>query len=67
MNELFSSGRLVDGITLTDEYYTAHTALGLTRDDLMRVVLNTCESAFLPDFERVALVSRVQSELEKLA
>jgi adenosine deaminase len=63
---LNTDGRLVDGITLTDEYYTAHTVLGLTREDLMRVVLNTCESAFLPEFERVALVSRVQSELEKL-
>jgi adenosine deaminase len=64
---LNTDGRLVDGITLTDEYYTAHTALGLTREELMRVVLNTCESAFLPEFERVALVARVQSELEKLA
>ncbi len=63
---LNTDGRLVDGITLTDEYYTAHTALGLTREELMRVVLNACESAFLPEFERVALVSRVQSELEKL-
>jgi adenosine deaminase len=63
---LNTDGRLVDGITLTDEYYTAHTALGLTREDLMRVVLNTCESAFLPEFERVAFVSRVQSELEKM-
>jgi adenosine deaminase len=63
---LNTDGRLMDGITLTDEYYTAHTALGLTREELMRVVLNTCESAFLPEFERVALVSRVQSELEHL-
>jgi len=38
--------------------------LGLSPDDLARVVLNTCESAFLPEFEKVALVSRVQSELE---
>jgi adenosine deaminase len=67
MVTLNTDGRLVDGITLTDEYYTAHTALGLSRDDLVRVVLNTCESAFLPEFERVALVSRMQSELEKLA
>src|SRR5438874_12414480 len=44
----------------------AHTALGLTREQLARVVLNACESAFLPDFEKVALVSRVQSELEAL-
>jgi hypothetical protein len=32
----------------------------------MRVVLNACESAFMPEYERVALVSRVQSELERL-
>jgi adenosine deaminase len=64
---LNTDGRLVDGITLTDEYFTAHAVLGLGKEELARVVLNTCESAFLPDFERVALISRVQSELEKLA
>jgi adenosine deaminase len=64
---LNTDGRLTDGITLTDEYYLAHAALGLSPDDLARVVLNACESAFLPDFEKVALVSRVQSELEGLA
>jgi adenosine deaminase len=61
---LNTDGRLMDGITLTDEYHLAHTALGLTKEDLARVTLNACESAFLPDFEKVALVSRVQSELE---
>jgi adenosine deaminase len=64
---LNTDSRLVDGITLTDEYYTAHAVLGLTKDELARVVLNACESAFLPDFERVALVARVTSELEKVA
>ncbi len=63
---LNTDGRLTDGVTLTDEYYLAHAALGLSPDDLSRVVLNACESAFLPDFEKVALVSRVQSELEAL-
>lgn len=63
---LNTDGPLTDGITLTDEYFLAHTALGLSPDDLRRVVLNACESAFLPDFEKVALVSRVQSELEAL-
>jgi len=63
---LNTDGRLMDGISLTDEYYLAHTALGLTREHLARVVLNACESAFLPDYEKVALVSRVQSELEAL-
>ena len=63
---LNTDGRLMDGISLTDEYFLAHTACGLTEQDLARVVLNACESAFLPDFEKVALVSRVQSELEAL-
>ena len=61
---LNTDGPLTDGITLTDEYFQAHALLGLSADDLARVVLNTCESAFLPEFEKVALVSRVQSELE---
>jgi adenosine deaminase len=63
---LNTDGRLMDGVTLTDEYYLAHTVLGLGRDDLARLVLNACESAFLPEFERVALVARVQSEMEKI-
>ncbi len=63
---LNTDGRLMDGVTLTDEYFLAHTALGLTREQLARVVLNACEGAFLPDYEKVALVSRVQSELEAL-
>src|SRR5438034_4049751 len=83
---LNTDGRLVDGISLTDEYFVAQSVLGLTKADLARVVLNACESAlqrhllelrekcalvlnacesaFLPEFEKVALVSRVQSELE---
>jgi adenosine deaminase len=63
---LNTDGRLTDGITLTDEYYLAHAALGLSQDELARVVLNACESAFLPEYEKVALVSRVQSEVEAL-
>jgi adenosine deaminase len=61
---LNTDGRLVDGVTLTDEYHLAHVALGLGKEELIRVVLNACESAFLPEFERVALAARVQSELE---
>jgi adenosine deaminase len=63
---LNTDGRLTDGITLTDEYFLAHASLGLTRDELAQVVLNACESAFLPEYEKVALVSRVQNELEAL-
>jgi adenosine deaminase len=63
---LNTDGRLTDGVSLTDEYYLAHAALGLNRQELARVALNAFESAFLPDYEKVALVSRVQSELEAL-
>ena len=63
---LNTDGRLVDGVTLTDEYHLAHTALGLGKDELVRVIVNACESAFLPEYERVALVARMQSELEKI-
>jgi adenosine deaminase len=63
---LNTDARLMNGISLTDEYYLAHTALGFGRDDLARLVLNACESAFLPEFERVALVARVQSEMESI-
>ena len=63
---LNTDGPLTDGITLTDEYFAAHAVLGLSPDELQRVILNTCESAFLPEYEKVALVSRVQSELDAL-
>jgi len=63
---LNTDGRLVDGVTLTDEYYVAHTVLGLERKELERVTLNAFESAFLPEYERVALLARVQEELEGL-
>jgi len=63
---LNTDGRLVDGISLTDEYFLAQGAFGLGREDLARITLNACESAFLPEYEKVALVSRVQSELEAL-
>src|SRR6266576_2538255 len=63
---LNTDGPWTDGITLTDEYFLAHAVLGLSPDDMARVVLNACESAFLPEYEKVALVSRVQSELDEL-
>lgn len=63
---LNTDGRLMDGITLTDEYYAAHAALGLTPEQLARVVLHACEAAFLPEPEKVALIARVQNELEAL-
>lgn len=63
---LNTDGRLMDGISLTDEYFLAHSVLGLTAANLARVTLNAAEAAFLQESERVALVARLQTELEAL-
>ena len=54
----------MDGITLTDEYWRAHTALGFTRAEIDRLILNAFESAFLPDDDKAALLRDVTTELE---
>lgn len=64
---LNTDGRLMDGITLTDEYWLAHTELGFTRAEIDRLILNTFESAFLPEQEKADLLARVRRELEGIA
>jgi adenosine deaminase len=63
---LNTDSRLMDGITLSDEYWLAHTALGLRRTELARLVLNAVEIAFLPEPEKAPLLARVRRELEAL-
>ena len=63
---LNTDGRLVDGVSLTDEYFLAHSVLGVAPADLKRAILNAGEDAFLPEYERVALASRLEAELEHL-
>lgn len=54
---------LMCGVSLTDEYWLAHTALGFTRAEIDRMILNGFESAFLPWPERERLVASVRDEL----
>ena len=54
------------GVTLTDEYWLAHTALGFTREEIDRMILNGFAGAFLPWPERQALIARVRDELEAI-
>jgi len=54
---------LMCGTSLTDEYWMAHTALGFTRPEIDRMILNGFESAFLPWPERETLVASVRDEL----
>lgn len=60
---LNTDGRLMDGVTLTDEFWLAHTRLGFDRAAIDRMILNAFESAFLPEAEREALVSDISKEL----
>jgi adenosine deaminase len=62
---LNTDSRLMDGITLSDEYWLAHRALGLDRTELDRLVLNAARSAFLPEPEKRRLVERVTQELKE--
>jgi adenosine deaminase len=55
---------LMTGVSLSDEYWLAHTDLGFTRKEIDRLILNGFESAFLPWPERVELLQRVRDELE---
>jgi adenosine deaminase len=60
---LCTDGWLMAGVSLSDEYWLAHTELGFTRPEIDRLILNGFESAFLPWPERLDLLSRVRDEL----
>jgi adenosine deaminase len=57
---------LMSGVSLSDEYWLAHRALGFTRAEIERMILAGFESAFLPEPEKRPLITRVTAELETL-
>ena len=57
---------LMSGVTLSGEYWLAHTALGFTREEIDRMIVNGFESAFLARPERDAMVAAVRDELEAM-
>jgi adenosine deaminase len=63
---LNTDSRLMDGITLSDEYWLAHTALGCDRQEVDSLILNAFESSFLPEAEKATLVARVRQELQEI-
>lgn len=60
---LSSDNWLMSGTTLTDEYWLAHRALGVTRAEMDRMILDGMAAAFLPWPERRALLKRLGAEL----
>jgi adenosine deaminase len=64
---LNTDSRLMDGTTLTDEYWRAHTALGFGRTALTRIARYAFAHAFLPDDAKRRLLAAVSPALEVTA
>lgn len=60
---LCTDGWLMAGVSLSDEYWLAHTELGFTREQIDRMILNGFAGGFLPWPERLMLLDRVRNEL----
>jgi adenosine deaminase len=60
---LCTDGWLMAGVSLSDEYWLAHTELGFTREEIDRLILNAFAGAFLPWPARLELLERVRDEL----
>ncbi|HYC31239.1 MAG TPA: hypothetical protein VEB59_03070, partial [Gemmatimonadales bacterium] len=60
---LCTDGWLMADVSLSDEYWHAHTQLGFTREEIDRMILNGFEGAFLPWPARRELIGRVRDEL----
>lgn len=57
---------LMSGVSLTDEYTLAHQALGFSRVELDRMILDGFAHAFLPWPMRLDLLERATAQLEAL-
>jgi adenosine deaminase len=60
---LCTDGWLMAGVSLSDEYWLAHTDLGFSRDEIDQLILNGFAGAFLSEPERLELLNRVSDEL----
>jgi adenosine deaminase len=63
---LCTDGWLMCGVTLSDEYWLAHTVLGFTREETDQMIRDAFVGAFLPWPERKVLLERVSAELHAL-
>jgi len=63
---LNTDNRLMSATTVTQEYWRAHTYLGLGWEDLCQISLYGFESAFLPYQDKRTLVREVTAEMDAL-
>jgi len=64
---LCTDGWLMTGVTLSDEYWLAHTQLGFTREEIDRMILEGFAGGFLPGPARAELGARARNELAALS
>ena len=57
---------LMSGVSVTDEYWLAHTELGFAREEIAEMILTGVAGAFLPWPERRRLLESMRSELAEL-
>ena len=63
---LNTDNRLMSGVTLTDEYWSAHQHLGFTWEELKEVAFLGFQAAFLPYEAKVNLLEEVEGEMAGL-
>jgi adenosine deaminase len=63
---LCTDGWLMCGVSLSDEYWRAHTELSVTREEIDRLILAGFANGFLPWPRREVLLAQVQDELSAL-
>jgi adenosine deaminase len=64
---LNTDSRLMDRTTLTDEYWLAHSVLGLDATAIARIARNGFAHAFLPEDQKQALLTEVAPAIEAIA
>jgi len=63
---LSSDNWLMSGTNITEETWLAHRALGFTREEIDRMILDGIAAAFLPWPERRTLLERTRAELANI-
>jgi adenosine deaminase len=63
---LCTDGWLMAGVSLSDEYWLAHTELGFSREEIDQLILNGFGGAFLPRSERQGLLESARRELSEI-
>ncbi len=60
-----TDNRLITDTTVSRELHLVHAVLGLSLDDVKRIVLNGFKAAFLPFHQRQDYVRRIAADLER--